>query len=54
MVFRCAALSMQRREYASLFSPWPANLCDFMSRDPAAVAAFAYACYKRDKELKTS
>jgi len=25
-----------------------------MSRDPTAVAAFAYACYKRDKELKTS
>ncbi len=54
MVFRCAALSTQRREYASLFSPWPANLREFMSRDPTAVAAFAYACYKRDKELKTS
>ena len=54
MVFRCAALSTQRREYASLFSPWPVNLRDFMGRDPTAVAAFAYACYKADKELKTS
>jgi len=54
MVFRCAALSTQRREYASLILPWPANLREFMSRDPTAVAAFAFACYKRDQELKTS
>jgi len=54
MVFRCAALSVQRREYASLFSPWPGNLCEFMSRDPTAVAARAYACYNRDKEPKTT
>ena len=53
MVFRCAALSVQRREHASLFSPWPANLRDFMGRDPTELAAFAYACYKEDKKLKT-
>ena len=53
MVFRCAALSVQRREHASLFSPWPVNLCEFMGQDPKTLAAFAYACYKKDKELKT-
>jgi len=37
-------------EYASLFSPWPANLREFISRDPTAVAAFAYAGYKREKK----
>ena len=54
MVFRCAALSVLRREHASLFSPWPSSLRDFMGRDPTELAAFAYACYKKDKELKTS
>ena len=54
MVFRCAALSLQRRDHASLFSPWPASLRIFMGRDPKTLAAFAYACYKKDKELKTS
>lgn len=53
MVFRCAALNVQRREHASLFSPWPGSLRDFMGRDPTELAAFAYACYKKDKELKT-
>ena len=53
MVFRCAALSMQRRQHASLFTPWPENLRSFMGRDPTALAAFAYACFKKDKELKT-
>ena len=53
MVFRCAALSVQRREHARLFEPWPANLRDFMGRDPKTLAAFAYACYKEDKKLKT-
>ena len=53
MVFRCAALSVLRREHASLFLPWPENLLSFMGRDPKALAAFAYACYKKDKELKT-
>jgi len=53
MVFRCAALSVQRREHASLFSPWPESLGDFMGRDPIQLASFAYACYKKDKELKT-
>ena len=54
MVFRCAALSRLRREHASLFSPWPEDLRSFMGRDPKTLAAFAYACYKKDKELKTS
>lgn len=53
MVFRCAALSVQRREHASLFTPWPENLRTFMGRDPKALAAFAYACFKTHKELKT-
>ena len=53
MVFRCAALSVLRREHASLFSPWPENLRSFMGQDPKALAAFAYACYKKDKEMKT-
>ena len=53
MVFRCAALSMQRREHTSLFTPWPENLRSFMGREPTALAAFAYACFKKDKELKT-
>ena len=53
MVFRCAALSAERQEHASLFSPWPENLRSFMGQDPKTLAAFAYACYKRDKELKT-
>jgi len=53
IVFRCAALSVQRREHASLFSPWPESLGDFMGRDPIQLASFAYACYKKDKELKT-
>ena len=52
MVFRCAELSGLRREHASLFSPWPADLRSFMGRDPKTLAAFAYACYKKDKELK--
>ena len=54
MVFRSAALSVPRREYAGLFSPWPVNMRDFMSREPKALAAFAYACYELDMELKTS
>jgi len=53
MVFRCAALSVQRREHASLFLPWPESLGDFMGRDPIQLASFASACYKKDKELKT-
>ena len=53
MVFRCAALSVQRREHARLFAPWPVDLRSFMGRDPKTLAAFAYACYKKDKELKT-
>jgi len=53
MVFRCAALSVQRREHTSLFSPWPESLRSFMGQDPKTLAAFAYACYKKDKELKT-
>ena len=53
MVFRCAALSGLRREHASLFAPWPDSLRSFMGRDPKAVAAYVYACYKADKELKT-
>ena len=53
MVFRCAALSVQRREHASLFSPWPESLRSFMGQDPKTLAAFALACYKKDKELKT-
>jgi len=53
MVFRCAALSGQRREHASLFSPWPESLRSFMRQDPKTLAAFAYACYKKEKELKT-
>ncbi len=54
MIFRCAALSGQRREHASLFAPWPDSLRSFMGRTSTAVAAFVYACYKADKELKTS
>ena len=53
MVFRCTALSEQRRRHAQLFSPWPDSLRSFMERDPTAVAAFAYECYKADKEMKT-
>ena len=34
MVFRCAALSVQRRQHASLFSPSPESLRDFMGQDP--------------------
>ena len=54
MVFRCSALSVQRREHARLFAPWPADLRSFMRRDPTLLAAFAYACFKKDKQLKTS
>jgi len=53
MISRCAALSVQRREHASLFSPWPESLRRFMGQDAKTLAAFAYACYKKDKELKT-
>jgi hypothetical protein len=53
MVFRCAALSVQRREHASLFTPWPDSLRSFMGRDPTTLAAFVFACCKRDKEMKT-
>ena len=52
MVFRCAALSAQRQRHASLFSPWPADLRELMGWDPMQLAAFAYDCYKEDKELK--
>ncbi len=51
MVFRCAALSVQQREHASLLSPWPESLRGLMGQDPKTLAAFAYACYK--KELRT-
>ena len=40
MVFRCAALSVQRREHPSLFSPWPEDLRDIMGRDPILLASF--------------
>ncbi len=40
MVFRCAALSVQWREHASLFLPWPESLGDFMGRDPIQLASF--------------
>ncbi len=53
MIFRCSALSAQRRRHAQLFSPWPDSLRSFMGQDPTEVAAFAYECYKADKELKT-
>ena len=53
MIFRCSALSAQRQRHAQLFSPWPDSMRSFMGRDPTAVAAFAYECYKADKELKT-
>jgi len=33
----------QRREHASLFSPWPESLRSFMGQDLKALAAFAYA-----------
>ena len=52
MVFRCAALSAQRRRHPQLFSPWPDSLCGFMGQDPTAVAAFVYECYKADKEAR--
>jgi hypothetical protein len=48
-----SALIAQRRQHAQLFSPWPDSLRSFMGQDPTAVAAFAYECYKADKELKT-
>ena len=51
MNFWCSALSAQRRRHAQLFSPWPGSLRSFMGQDPTAVAAFAYECYKADKEL---
>ena len=54
MVFRCAALSAVRREHANLFALWPDSLRSLMGRDQKALAAFVYACYKTDKELKTS
>ena len=53
MIFRCSALSAQRRRHAQMFSPWPGSLRSFMGQDPTAVAAFAYECYKADNELKT-
>lgn len=53
MIFRCSALGAQRRRHAQLFSPWPDSLRSFMGRDPTAVAAFVYECYKADKEMKT-
>jgi hypothetical protein len=53
MVFQCSAFSEQRRRHAHLFSPWPDSLRSFMGRDPTTVAAFAYECYRADKELKT-
>ncbi len=53
MIFRCSALSAQRRQHAHLFSPWPDSLRSFMGRDPTAVAAFAYECYQVDKKTKT-
>ena len=53
MIFRCSALAVQRRRHAQLFSPWPSSLRSFMGRDPTEVAAFAYECYKADKEMKT-
>ena len=52
MVFRCAALSAQRRRHPQLFSPWPDSLRGFMGQDPTAVAAFVYECYKADKEAR--
>ena len=52
MVFRCAALSTQRRRHPQLFSPWPDSLRGFMGQDPTAVAAFVYECYKADKEAR--
>jgi hypothetical protein len=50
MFFRFSALGAQR--HAQLFSPWPDSLRSSMGQDPTAVAAFAYECYKADKELK--
>jgi len=51
MVFRCAALSVQRRELASLFLPWPADLRDSMSRDPTGVCVLLHSLLEVSTDL---